>query len=532
MKVFKKSLALILSLLMLITLSVFSVAEDDVLRHGVLSYVVEDGEIVITDCEEEADGDIIIPDEIDSMPVTSIGAMAFYHCRIIDSVTMPDTVTAIGDRAFMGCYELKTIDVSENVVSIGNSAFDECAALETIDLGNNVTYIGESAFNYCLKLTEVTIPNGVESLYGTFSRCDSLKEITVPSSVSVVGYHTFSYCGALETVVFEEGVTELLDYAVVGCTSLKSVTLPSTLEKIGLRAFADDAQLADVYFNGTQEEWEAIEIAEGNEPLLNATIHFAEDVRGDVNSDSFVNATDALVILRHAVRIDELTGNALEKADVNADGFVNSSDALVVLRIAVGLENSEPETKEEIVEFYNTCVQKSSEQNKIVMEGFTDLSFTVNKFLVDGREDREVTESYEDELNAIEYDDVNFTFINGETEDGYKSEEVVLSAQIPLDEVDTASIEQHGDGYKITFTLYPSSYTLSEDELTGAFENYKSYSEENYGMEVLAVTDGEGRIVLLDLHYIQNVKATEIYEGIEFYMDIEADQRDIYTFTY
>lgn len=532
MKKLRKSFAIILSLALLLAFAVFPSAENDNLKLGVLSYEVVDGEILITDCEETADGEIVIPEEIDSIPVTCIGAMAFYHCRTIDSVSMPDTVTEIGERAFMGCYELKTIDVGENVVSIGNSAFDECAALESIELGDKVTYIGESAFNYCLKLTDITIPNGVESLYGTFSRCDSLKEITVPSSVSVVGYHTFSSCGALETVVFEEGVTELMDYAVVGCTSLKSVTLPSTLEKIGLSAFTDDTQLTDVYFNGTQEEWESIEIAEGNEPLLNATIHFAEDVRGDVNSDRFVNATDALVILRHAVRIDELTGQTLEKADVNADGFVNSSDALVVLRIAVGLENSEPETKEEIVEFYNTCVQKSSEQNKIVMEGFTDLSFTVNKFLVDGREDREVTDSYEDDLNAIEYDDVTFTFINGETEDGFKSEEVVLSAQIPLDEIDTATIEKHGDGYKITFTLYPSSYTLSEDELTGEFENYKSYSEENYGMEVLAVTDGEGRIVLLDLHYIQNVKATEIYEGIEFYMDIEADQRDIFTFAY
>lgn len=256
------------------------------------------------------------------------------------------------------------------------------------------------------------------------------------------------------------------------------------------------------------------------------------NIKGDIDLSGAVNAADALLVLRHAVKSIELTGNELTKADVNKDGIINSSDALTILRIAVGLEKSDPETKEEIAEFYNSCVQKSSEQDKIVMEGFTDLSFTVNKFLIDGKEDRETTKSYEEDLNAIEYDDVTFTFINGETEDGFKSEEVVLSAQIPLDEIDTATIEKHGDGYKITFTLYPSSYTLSEDELTGEYENYKSYSEENYGMEVLAVTDGDGRIVLLDLHYIQNVKATEIYEGIEVYMDIEADQRDIFTFAY
>lgn len=533
MKKLRKSIVVLLSLALLATFTLLPSAEDETLMYGVLSYEVVDGEITITGCESSATGEIEIPSEIDSMPVTGIGISAFYRCREIESVVIPDTVTSIGDWAFLGCHMLGNIEMSENLVSIGENAFSECASLEKIDLGDKLTHIGDNAFHYCRKLTDITIPEGVVSrLDGAFNRCDSLKEITIPSSVEVVGYHSISYCSSLEAVVFEEGVTELMDYAVVGCISLKSVTLPSTIEKIGFRAFTEDTQLQDVYYNGTQEEWKAIEIAEENEPLLNATVHFAEDVRGDVNLDGFANAADALLVLRHAVQSTELTGKALTKADLTNDDIINSSDALMILRIAVGLEKSEPETKEEIAEFYNSCVQKSSEQDKIVMEGFTDLSFTVNKFLIDGKEDRETTKSYEEDLNAIEYDDVKFTFINGETEDGLKAEEFVLSAQMLIDEIDTASITQHGDGYKITFTLYPSSYTLSEDELTGEYDNFKSYSEENFGVEVLAVTDGEGRVVLLDLHYIQNIKATEVYEDTEFYMDVDADQRDIYTFTY
>lgn len=258
----------------------------------------------------------------------------------------------------------------------------------------------------------------------------------------------------------------------------------------------------------------------------------SQDIKGDINLDGSVNAADALTVLQHAVKIIELTDSKLAKADVNKDGIINSSDALQILIIAVGLEKKDPTTKEEIVAFYNECIDNSYKQDKIVLEGFTDLSFTVNKFLIDGKEDRETTKSYEEDLNAIEYDDVKFTFINGETEDGLKAEEFVLSAQMLIDEIDTASITQHGEGYKITFTLYPSSYTLSEDELIGEYDNFKSYSEENSGIEVLAVTDGEGRVVLLDLHYIQNIKATEVYENTEFYMDVDADQRDIYTFTY
>lgn len=524
MKKLRKSFAIILSLALLLTFAVFPSAENDNLKLDVLSYEVVDGEILITDCEETADGEIVIPEEIDSIPVTCIGAMAFYHCRTIDSVSMPDTVTEIGERAFMGCYELKTIDVSENVVSIGNSAFDECAALESIELGDKVTYIGESAFNYCLKLTDITIPNGVESLYGTFSRCDSLKEITVPSSVSVVGYHTFSSCGALETVVFEEGVTELMDYAVVGCGSLTSITLPSTIEKIGLRAFSEDTQLTDVYYNGTQEEWETVEIAEGNEPLLNATIHFTEDAKGDVSGDGTVNATDALMVLKHSVRIFELTGEELERADVNKDGSVNSTDALAILKIAVGIEDEPSMSKSEVVALYNTAFEKMYEQERCTLNIFvSELNFEVNEVLANGYADEETTEMVEEILASTETEDVELVFVNGQTQDGDSVTDILGSINFTIDEVDTATAVPHGEGYKITLKLYPQTETA--EDLT--------YTAELTEIEVIAVTDGQGRIELLDLYVAGNVKTTTTtLELITVYMDIDTQQREIYTFEY
>lgn len=339
MKIFKKSFIGFLVLSLLLSLVTFTGATEESLKHGVLSYMVSDGEIIITDCDNSVSGAVEIPAEIDSIPVTCIGAMAFYRCQSIESVVIPDSVLTIGDRAFVGCYSLSTVDMSDNITSIGASAFDECVALKSIDLADGITVIGESAFYSCTQLKEITIPAGVESLMGTFGNCIALKEVTVPSNVRVVGYHTFSYCRGLESVVFEEGVTELYDYAVVGCNSLKSVTLSSTMEKIGLRAFAEDVQLEDVYFNGTQEEWEAIEIAEGNEPLLNATIHFVEPevkIKGDIDGDGKINSSDALQILKHSVGSELLTEENFKCADVDSDGVVNSSDALLVLQYAVG----------------------------------------------------------------------------------------------------------------------------------------------------------------------------------------------------
>ena len=258
----------------------------------------------------------------------------------------------------------------------------------------------------------------------------------------------------------------------------------------------------------------------------------SQDIKGDINLDGSVNAADALTVLQHAVKIIELTDSKLAKADVNKDGIINSSDALQILIIAVGLEKTEPETKEEIVAFYNECIENSYVQDRIVVEGFTDFSVDFNKLLIDGQEDEDATKMVEDDMNSMEYEDLELTFVNGETTDGLTAEEMVGSFMFSLDEINTASITSHGDGYKIAFDLYPVAYTLTEDELTGDFSNYKSYSEEFTVIEVLAVTDGVGRIILLDLHYIQKVKSSLVEEDIDLYMDFEIDQRDIYTFAY
>ncbi len=263
-----------------------------------------------------------------------------------------------------------------------------------------------------------------------------------------------------------------------------------------------------------------------------------QELKGDVNNDGKVNSSDALLVLKHAVKSEMLTGKALEKADVNKDGVINSSDALLILRIAVGMDSPTPTptpiptSKQEIVELYNTTVSNTYKQDKIVLEGFTDIDFKVNKFLIDGEEDDEMTEMFEDVLSSTEYEDINFTFINGETSDGDKAEDIISSLELLVDDIDTATAVPHGDGYKMTFNLYPWSQTLTEDELASDFSNYTSYTEEVSKIEIIAVTDGQGRIVLIDLYTFGNIKATTVEEDVTMYMDFDVEQRDIYTFSY
>ncbi len=58
------------------------------------------------------------------------------------------------------------------------------------------------------------------------------------------------------------------------CLGIENVTIPKTITNIGQSAFWGCEKLKDVYYEGTENEWNAITIASGNDYLTNATIHY------------------------------------------------------------------------------------------------------------------------------------------------------------------------------------------------------------------------------------------------------------------
>jgi ubiquitin len=192
----------------------------------ILTWTTTDGDVTITDCDEAATGELVIPDTIEGKPVTSIGNYAFRNCRSLTSITIPDGVTSIGDYTFENCTSLTSITIPDSVTSIGNYAFRNCTSLTSITIGNGVTSIGVAAFYNCSSLTSITIPDGVTSIGNyAFRNCTSLTSITLPNSVTSIGAYAFRNCNSLTSITLPDSVTSIGADPFQSCTSLTSVTV-------------------------------------------------------------------------------------------------------------------------------------------------------------------------------------------------------------------------------------------------------------------------------------------------------------------
>jgi hypothetical protein len=103
--------------------------------------------------------DIIIPNEIQNLPVTTIGLYAF-HCKGLTSVILPQHLITICRRAFYS-NKLTNIILPQNLVTIEEEAFSH-NELTSITLSQNITTIGQYAFNRN-KLTSISISDELKT---------------------------------------------------------------------------------------------------------------------------------------------------------------------------------------------------------------------------------------------------------------------------------------------------------------------------------------------------------------------------------
>jgi formylglycine-generating enzyme required for sulfatase activity len=211
----------ILSLLLLLVSSNAAQAQ--------FEYAVESGKVTITRYSGPG-GDVIIPETINGLPVTSIGEWAFGDWNgpntSLTSVTIPNSVTSIGVHTFHRCTRLTSVTIPDSVTSIGEWAFESCNGLTSVTIGNGVTSIGSGMFYGCTGLTSVSIPNSVRNIVDwAFGNCTGLTSVSIPNSVRNIGRGVFSGCTSLTSITIPDGVTSIGEYAFSYCPSLIEISV-------------------------------------------------------------------------------------------------------------------------------------------------------------------------------------------------------------------------------------------------------------------------------------------------------------------
>ena len=195
--------------------------------------------------------------------------------QLIKKLVVENGVTSIGENAFGDCDLLTNVILSDSVKTIDTGAFALCDTLYDITIPDGLTTIENDAFFYCKTLTNIIIPEGVTFIgHSAFYGCESLTSITIPGGVTNIGINAFRYCSNLTNVTIHEGVISISEHAFDYCNMLRTVAIPSTLTNIDAYAFYY-CDISDVYYNGTEQQRNSINIGDYNEPLLNATIHYA-----------------------------------------------------------------------------------------------------------------------------------------------------------------------------------------------------------------------------------------------------------------
>ena len=280
--------------------------------------------------------DIVIKDDINGVPVTSVDINAFKNDEKINSVTIGKNVTDVMEGAFAGAKNLKTVKFAGNPKSIAAGAFAGCTSLEkfegmtevgTYRIDDGIIYRSDMpdlvAYPSGRKDTYFTVPWGVQTIEpGAFKGNANIKTVVCQETVNTICEGAFSECPALGSVHVYNGEAQILNKE----TELTICNSYDKDKKVSTYTGNVIAYENSPVYNWAKERGVNVVICEGE----------YNKVTGDINYDGEVNAVDASRILAEYAR----TSSGKEKSftfaqnrcgDIDKNDSVDAVDASKVL---------------------------------------------------------------------------------------------------------------------------------------------------------------------------------------------------------
>ena len=206
-----------------------------------------------------------------------------YKLRGVTNVIIPEGIEGISENAFFNCKTLKTLTLPNTLREIGAQAFNGCAI--TIKGNDIFAYVNHILWKNNKEIIyinpnaeEVILPSNMTSISDKmFFNFNLSSTLIIPKSVTTIGEQAFSN-STFKAILFENGsnLKEIKYQAFSNC-SINKISLPKSLEYIGVEAFKDSSireiifsseklkidesafdncyKLREVYINGKFEKW-------------------------------------------------------------------------------------------------------------------------------------------------------------------------------------------------------------------------------------------------------------------------------------
>ena len=287
----------------------------------ILYYKIQGKTAIVTGFKKPDAGTLIIPESIDTIPVTAISDRAFWG-HPMTGVILPPSVQSIGAFAFCSCENLAEIQIPEGVAFLRDGTFRNCRKLAQISLPDSLLRVGAFAFRGCGALTKIDYP-GTETKWSRIAVAagnealmeaarDSNKRTSAATAAkesrqtqaempakqtkpdtpplpyglhykilqtqAIITDFSDRSCTHLSIPDTIEGhpVTAIGDFAFLGCSALASIRIPGSVTRIGSLAFGSCSSLQEVCYNSLPMRWHRIAVADGNEALLQAALRFPD----------------------------------------------------------------------------------------------------------------------------------------------------------------------------------------------------------------------------------------------------------------
>lgn len=279
---------------------------------------------------KKADKEFTIPST-----VKTINRQAFYRVEYLENLVIPEGVETLEEEAITGCSELKYIEIPDSVTSM-DYGFSNCPKLEGVFIGKNVNNIDMySSFRDCNSLVSIEVDEENSSyasvdgvLYNkdittiikfpkgldmhTFELPLTVKEVNssafsdqegyyeeywdnneiyvddclleydyqdkgnvvVKTGIRVIGSYAFWAEGNIWGISLPEDTRYIGSNAFSSMYMLQAIYIPAGVKYIGTDAFWASDMCWDIYYGGSELQWNRIENIEKADIPENATIHF------------------------------------------------------------------------------------------------------------------------------------------------------------------------------------------------------------------------------------------------------------------